>query len=112
MASMQHQTNRLASEDQKLVDLLRDALVDPNLHTDTRLRLYQDIVEMLREADVDMHGLARSDPNAPALAAHGGRLPELLATVLVDPNVHTDTRMRLHEQIARILDSVGPPVQR
>ena len=49
--------------------------------------------------------------HARALEAHGGRLPDLLETVLVDPNLHTDTRMRLHEQIAQILDSAGSRAQ-
>jgi hypothetical protein len=111
MASMQHEKNRLEPEDQKLVDLLGDVLVDPNLHTDTRLRLYQEIAEILRRAHVDRHGPAGNEVHARALEAHGGRLPDLLATVLVDPNLHTDTRMRLHEQIAQILDSAGSRAQ-
>jgi hypothetical protein len=112
MASTRHEKNRLEPEDQKLVDLLGDVLVDPNLHTDTRLRLYQEITEILRGAHVDLHGPAGDEVHARALEARGGRLPDLLATVLVDPNVHTDTRMRLHEQIAQILDSARACVQR
>ena len=111
MASTQHEKNRLEPEDQKLVDLLGNVLVDPNLHTDTRLRLYQEIAEILRGAQVDLHGPAGHEVHARALLAHGGRLPDLLETVLVDPNLHTDTRMRLHEQIAQILDSAGSSAQ-
>ena len=111
MASMQHENKRLEPEDQKLVDLLRDVLVDPNLHTDTRLRLHREISEILRGAHVDLHGPAGHEVHARALLAHGGRLPDLLETVLVDPNLHTDTRMRLHEQIAQILDSAGSRAQ-
>ena len=111
MASLQHEKKRLDPEDQKLVDLLGDVLVDPNLHTDTRLRLHQEITEILRGADLDMHGPAGHKMHARALEAHGGRLPDLLATVLVDPNLHTDTRMRLHEQITQILDSAGSRAQ-
>jgi len=107
MASMQHEKEGLEPEDQELVDLLQDALVDPNVHTDTRLRLHQEIAEILREAHVDLHGPAGHEVHARAPEAHGGRLSDLLATVLVDPNLHTDTRMRLHEQIARIVDSAG-----
>ena len=105
MASMQHEKRGLEPADRKLVDLLQDVLVDPNLHTDTRLRLHQEIAEILRQAHIDLHGPAGHEVHARALEANGGRLPDLLATVLVDPNLHTDTRMRLHEQIARILDS-------
>jgi hypothetical protein len=111
MASMQHEKKRLEPEDQKLVDLLADVLVDPNLHTDTRLRLHQEIAEILRGAHVDLHGPAGHEVHERALEAHGGRLPDLLATVLVDPTLHTDTRMRLHEQIAQILDSASSRAQ-
>ena len=111
MASMQHENNRLEPEDQKLVDLLGAVLVDPNLHTDTRLRLHQQITEILRGAHVDLHGPAGHEVHARALEAHGGRLPDLLTTVLVDPNLHTDTRMRLHQEITRILESAGSRVQ-
>ncbi len=111
MASMQHEKMRLEPEDQKLVDLLTDVLVDPNLHTDTRLRLHQEIAEILRGAHVDLHGSAGHEVHERALEAHGGRLPDLLATVLVDPTLHTDTRMRLHEQIAQILDSARSRAQ-
>ena len=111
MASMQHEGKLLEPEDQKLVDLLGDVLVDPNLHTDTRLRLHQEIEEILRGAHVDMHGPAGHEVHARALETHAGRLPDLLATVLVDPNLHTDTHMRLHEQIAQILDSAGSRTQ-
>ena len=85
--------------------------MDPNLHTDTRLRLHQEITEIVRGAHVDLRGPAGHELHAGALEAHGGRLPDLLATVLVDPNLHTDTRMRLHEEIARILESAGSRVQ-
>ena len=112
MASMQHEKERLEPGDQRLVDLWQDVLVDPNLHTDTRLRLHQEIGEILRGAQVDLHGPAGHEVHARALETHGGRLPDLLATVLVDPNLHTDTRLRLHEQIAQILDSADSRVQR
>ena len=111
MASTQHEKNRLEPEDQKLVDLLGDVLVDPNLHTDTRLRLYQEIAEILRGAHVDLHGPAGDEVHARALEAHGGRVPDLLAAVLVDPNLHTDARMRLHKQITQILISAAAHAQ-
>ena len=81
--------------------------MDPNLDTDARLRLHHTIAEIVRRAHVDVHGPAGHEVHARALEAHGGRLPDLLAAVLVDPNLHTDTRMRLHKQIARILDSAA-----
>jgi len=111
MASMQHGKKRLEPEDQKLVDLLGDVLVDPSVHTDTRLRLHQEIAEILRGAHVDLHSPAGSDAHARAPEAHAGRLPDLLAAVLVDPNLHTDARLRLHKQIAQILDSAAAHAQ-
>jgi hypothetical protein len=45
--------------------------------------------------------------HALALEAHAGPLPDVLAVVLVDPNLHTDTSMRLHKQIVQILDSAA-----
>ena len=41
-------TQKLSTEDGKLVDLVSTALVDPNLHTDTRLRLHEQIPAMIR----------------------------------------------------------------
>ncbi len=39
---------RLAGEDKRLVDLLTAVLVDPQLHTDTRMRLHREISEILQ----------------------------------------------------------------
>jgi hypothetical protein len=90
-------------EDRHLVDLLASVLVDPNLHTDTRMRLYHDVDEILRGAHDDLHGSTGHEVHRRALEVHGGRLPDVLESVLVDPNLHTDTRLRLHDQIAEIL---------
>ncbi|HTX09170.1 MAG TPA: hypothetical protein VME22_11200 [Solirubrobacteraceae bacterium] len=102
----EHRTALGRSEDRQLVDLLGSVLVDPNLHTDTRLRLHHDIERILRGAHDDLHGATGHVVHRQALEVHGGRLPEVLESVLVDPNLHTDTRMRLHEQIAEILANV------
>ena len=91
MVSLQHEKKRLEPEDQKLVDLLGDVLVDPNVHTDTCLCLHQEIAEILRGAHVDVHRPAGSDVHARALETNAGRLPDLLAAVLVDLNC---TRIR------------------
>lgn len=106
MTVKQSQPAPLAREDQRLVDLLATVLVDPNLHTDTRLRLHEEITEMLRGAHHDLHGPAGPDMHRRALETHEGRLPGVLASVLVDPNLHTDTRMRLHQQISEMLAGV------
>lgn len=101
-----HSDQHPHEEDRQLVDLLETVLVDPNLHTDTRMRLYHDIDEILHGVHVNLHGAAGHDVHRRTLEAHGGRLPDVLASVLVDPNLHTDTRMRLHQEIAEILAQV------
>ncbi|MBV8429944.1 MAG: hypothetical protein JO244_02195 [Solirubrobacterales bacterium] len=35
--------------------------------------------------------------------AAGGQVADLVQAVLSDPNLHTDTRMRLHQEIPRLL---------
>jgi hypothetical protein len=42
---------RLASKDKKRVDLVKAALVDPNLHTDARMRLQRAITKLLATGD-------------------------------------------------------------
>ncbi len=119
MATQEHRDVRLPGDDRRLVDLVAGVLVDPNLHTDTRMRLHQEIGEILHGAHLDMHGAAGRQVHAQALSAHAGRLPDLLRSVLVDPNLHTDMRMRLYEQISEMLDAArarndrqGKPTQR
>jgi hypothetical protein len=105
MTIRQHKTISLHDEDRHLVDLLATVLVDPSIHTDTRLHLYHQIDETLRDAHEDLHGPAGADVHRQALRAHDQRLPDVLTSLLVDPNLHTDTRMRLHHEIAAILAS-------
>jgi hypothetical protein len=95
----------LTVDDHRLVDLLASVLVDPNLHTDARMRLHEQIAEILHGTHQDLHGPAGRIVHARALEEHGGRLPDLLRSVLVDPNLHTDMRMRLHQQISEMLDA-------
>ena len=38
----------LDGEDKQLVDLVTSVLVDPNIHTDTRMRLFEEISRLLR----------------------------------------------------------------
>jgi hypothetical protein len=100
-------TISLRSEDRHLVDLLATVLVDPGIHTDTRLHLYHDIEQILRAAHEDLHGAAGPDMHRRALKVHQDWLPDVLESVLVDPNLHTDTRMRLHHEIAETLSTVA-----
>jgi hypothetical protein len=101
---------RLGTEDRQLVDLVTSALVDPDIHTDVRMRLSEEITEILRYAHREphrpaAHGGHQRSVNAPEqpLPADSNAVPDLLAQVLVDPTLHTDTRMHLHEQISRLL---------
>ena len=97
--------SHLADDDRRLIELLDSVLVDPNLHTDTRLRVHAEIDEILRGAHNELHRAAGPEVYARKLEVHDGHLPDVLASVLVDPNLHTDTRLRLHHQIAEILSS-------
>lgn len=90
-------------EDRRLVDLATAALVDPNLHTDLRMRLHREITELLRVTHEGAHGPAGREVHRRAREAHGDHLPDLLTAVLVDPNVHTDMRTRLHREIQEML---------
>lgn len=110
MTTDEPKTISLRSEDRHLVDLLATVLVDPGIHTDTRLRLYHDIEQILRDAHEDLHGAAGPNMHRRALKVHQDWLPDVLTSVLIDPNLHTDTRMRLHHEIAEILSSVDRPI--
>jgi ribosome maturation protein Sdo1 len=93
----------LDGEDRELVDLVEAVLVDPNVHTDLRMHLAQEITELLRTAHEHAYGPRGVEVHERALEAHGGHVPGVLAEVLVDPNLHTDVRMRVHREISEIL---------
>ena len=93
-------TTALGADDRELVDLLAAVLVDPNLHTDLIMRLHREVSVILRAAHMD---LDRSAADKPAVEAPDEHLPDLLAAVLVDPNLYTDLRMRLHREIRAVL---------
>lgn len=91
---------RPAHDDRRLVDLVGTALTDPDMHTDTRMRLHRELTELLRRAHPNLPETGEGD-SAPAEG--GAHLPSLLERVLVDPNLHTDVRLRLHREIQEIL---------
>jgi hypothetical protein len=104
-------TPRLTAEDRELVDLLRAVLVDPNLHTDRRMRLHREISAVLRAVHRDLYGHSAGAAGEAEEQAPGGQaelLPDLLTAVLVDPNLYTDLRMRLHREIRAVLQSAQP----
>jgi hypothetical protein len=92
-------THPLTTEDGKLLDLVRSALVDPNLHTDLRMRLHSEITELLKSTHEHMHGPGGREAHERSPV----ELPNLLEEVLVDPNLRTDLRMRLHNEIPQLL---------
>ena len=98
-------TQKLSAEDGELVDLVSTALVDPNLHTDTRMRMSLEITDLLRGAHEDLYGSAGPERHDRAAAEHDHQVPQMLEAVLVDPNLHTDLRMRLHREIQNILST-------
>ena len=93
----------LHDEDRELVDLLTAVLVDPNLHTDLRMRLHRRVRTILRSAREELDGASARDEQAAAADAQEDGLPDLLTAVLVDPNLYTDLRMRLHREIRTVL---------
>ena len=96
----------LPKEDGHLVDLVATALVDPNLHTDVRMRLQREITELLRDTDRDLQTFMPHEQRERPDKGHSDHLPDFLTAVLVDPMLHTDTRMRLHRQITEMLHAI------
>jgi len=99
----QESTDKPDDPDAHLVDLVASALVDPNLHTDTRMRLYHQLTELIQGAHEDLHGAAAGAAPTGSQTPEDGQLPKMLRAVLVDPNLHTDTRMRLHHRISELV---------
>ena len=95
--SADKQSMELSHADGRLVDLVRAALVDPNIHTDTRMHICDQITELLRTHSPSHEALA------PARQPDHDQLPGVLESVLTDPTIHTDTRARLHREIQKIL---------
>ena len=108
----QQESHKPDATDVHLVDLVSAALVDPNLHTDARMRLHGELTELIEAA---RHGLSsRAISEAPALSQEPAdrsevlaarKLAEVLSAVLVDPNLHTDTRLRLHQEIPEMIQA-------
>ena len=97
----------LTGADAHLVELVTSVLVDPTLHTDLRMRLSREITEMVTRAHEELYGPvdgpARCEALQRALPPAGDQVSSLLAAVLVDPNLHTDLRMRLVREIPELI---------
>ncbi len=83
-----------------LVDLLSAALEDPELSAEQRTRLRKEIEKVLWTAHEDEHGHAGHAPRA-----HEHDQVDLIRAVLVNPDIHTDTRMRIVQQISKVRES-------
>ena len=92
-----------SNEDHQLVDLVSAVLVDPNLHTDLRMRLHEEISRLLRTAHERSHVVTAHAARHGQVPAPGRHLPDLVQAVLSDPNLHTEMRMRLHQEIPEIV---------
>jgi len=103
--NVEAKTQKLGTEDGQLVDLVTAALVDPNLHTDTRMHIANQITEVLRETHEGLYGPDGRERHERTAAEHDHQVPRMLEAVLVDPNLRTDLRMRLHREITEILSS-------
>jgi hypothetical protein len=99
----EEKTQKPLVEDVELVDLVAAALVDPNLHTDMRMRIANEITELLRAAHNDLYGPDGREAHERTAVEHDHQVPKMLEAVLVDPNLHTDLRMRLHREIQELL---------
>ena len=110
MATYEHTQTQLSEEDRELIDLVAGALVDPKLQADARMRLHDDIAEIVRDAyqDVNRRAVAAGarpagETRKPPPSTNADGVRDLLAEVLVDPNLHTDTRLRLYDEISNSL---------
>jgi len=106
MSTSERSAGQPGHAERQLVDLVGAALVDPNVHTDMRMRLHRELTELLSRAHEDLHG-SRGAGADHAAAAESSHVPSLLEAVLVDPNLQTDARLRLHREIQDILRRHG-----
>lgn len=90
-------------DDGHLMDQVTAALVDPNLHTDTRMRLRQEISDVLRDAHEELHRHKGVEAHEQLGEGHDHQLQRVLREVLVDPELPTALRTRLHREIPEIL---------
>ena len=105
--NVEEKSHKLPADDGELVDLVTAALVDPNLHTDTRMHISNEITELLRTTHEDLYGPHGREAHERTAAAHDHQVAKMLEAVLVDPNLHTDLRLRLHREITEILRAAG-----
>jgi hypothetical protein len=87
------------------VDLVSAVLVDPNLHTDQRMRLHEEIGQLLHTAHEPSHAVVVHAGRNRRREAGGEYLPDLIQGVLSDPNLHTDMRMRLYREIPELVSA-------
>jgi hypothetical protein len=102
----------LGREDKELVELVSAVLASPELRDDARLHLHDEINQLLRATHEDVYAAALDEVRgAPAHeqhrpAGHDPHVAKLLEAMLVDPSLHTSTRMRLYHEIPRLVETV------
>ena len=97
----------MASFEGELSAKVEAALQDPNLHTDSRLLLRRELIEMLGHHR--SHEVARRATPESAPHLDDGELSRLVDAALSDPNLHTDERLALSRSVAEMLHRASKP---
>ena len=108
MKTEEHPSAQLSPEDGKVVDLVAAALVDPDLHTATRMRLHDQLLELVRATHHEVYGASGAEKHEQQLAAHEHHVPRVVESTLVDPDLPTERRMRLRREITELLNARHP----
>ncbi len=103
----------LDRDDRELVALVTTVLTDSSLKEELRLKIHHEIEDLLRDTHGDVYSAAVLEVRGevphhgghPALLDHDPEVARLLEAMLVDPTLHTDTRMRLYQEIPQLVES-------
>ncbi len=100
----------LDQDDKELVQLVTTVLADSSLQQDLRLKIRREIEALLRETHEDVYCAAVLEvhgetPHEASMLDHDPQVAKLLEAMLVDPTLHTDTRMRLYHEIPQLVET-------
>jgi hypothetical protein len=93
----------LSSEDQRLVRLVTAALANPRMALDLRESLHEKLTELLTVPLIQGDAGERSTAHQSGPETGPDGVARMLESVLTDPSIHTETRMRLHHEISQLL---------
>src|SRR6478672_5514553 len=96
--------DQLSCEDQRLVRLVTVDLANPRMPLDVRARLHEKLTWLLTVALVQAPVADPPMSREPGAETDPDGVAHLLESVLTDPTTHTETRMRLHDEIAELLE--------